>query len=142
MPATRRLGHGDVRVDPGRNTETKVRHRWGEADRPGPVPDASHLFPKAGYIVRLPRCGAHLVRIAVSLACYFLDVVCHVRRQGPEAKYARCIALPSQPQTNGFELAIAVAVALFGVVSNQAFATVIGPLLEVSVLIRLGRCGF
>ncbi|MEM2542505.1 MAG: ACR3 family arsenite efflux transporter [Candidatus Korarchaeum sp.] len=91
---------------------------------------------KGDYIVELPY---HVLRVAVPLALYFLIMwfltflVCY--RLGVD--YPRATAVSFTAASNDFELAIAVAVAIWGVNSNQAFATVIGPLLEVPILISL-----
>ncbi|MCS7103632.1 MAG: ACR3 family arsenite efflux transporter [Candidatus Korarchaeum sp.] len=91
---------------------------------------------KGEYIVELPY---HVLRVALPLVLYFLIMwfltffVCYRLR----IDYSKATAVSFTAASNDFELAIAVAVAIWGVNSNQAFATVIGPLLEVPILISL-----
>jgi ACR3 family arsenite transporter len=96
---------------------------------------------KGEYIIKQPL---DVLLVAVPLILYFLimwfGTFFIAKKMG--ASYKQTVAVSFTAASNDFELAIAVAIAIFGISSQQAFATVIGPLVEVPIMVLLVNAAF
>jgi len=96
---------------------------------------------KGEYIIKKPL---DVLLVAIPLILYFIimwfGTFFIAKKMG--ANYRQTVAVSFTAASNDFELAIAVAIAIFGISSQQAFATVIGPLVEVPIMVLLVNAAF